>query len=163
MATASSHIASTRFTLPAAQPLIMAIQVAPASDTWRGEIVVDPPRQAGAHHRQGRPEGRKRASPGQPVLTSAPATMAAIPKATRRSEFSPKTNHANNAVNTPSALSKSDAPDAGIPVSPNISSTGPTTPPATIAPSATPIHSAVASAPARGAVDDTASAPSDPR
>ncbi|CQR21958.1 Uncharacterised protein [Yersinia enterocolitica] len=52
----------------------------------------------------------------------------------RRSKFSLKANQASRAVNTPSALSSSEAPDAGIPVRPIISSTGAMIPPAVIAP-----------------------------
>src|SRR3546814_5845736 len=62
----------------------------------------------------------KRASPGQ-LSTSAPATIATMPSAIRRSKFSLKTNQANSAVNTPSAFSSKEAPDAGIPVSPSMS------------------------------------------
>ena len=66
--------------------------------------------------------------------TSPPATMAPMPSAMRRSTFSRNTNQASKAVNTPSALSSSDAAEAGMPASPSISSTGPATPPDTTAP-----------------------------
>ena len=63
---------------------------------------------------------------------SAPATIKTMPQATRRSTFSPNANHANSAVNTPSAFS-SEAPDAGMRVNPSISRTGAATPPHPIA------------------------------
>ena len=66
--------------------------------------------------------------------TTLPPTMASMPSAMRRSKFSRNTNHAIKAVNTPSALSNSDAPEAGMRVRPSISSTGPSMPPATTAP-----------------------------
>jgi hypothetical protein len=46
-----------------------------------------------------------------------------MPSAIRRSKFSLETNHASSAVATPSAFRRSEAPDAGIPTNPNISST----------------------------------------
>src|SRR5688572_19310441 len=74
----------------------------------------------------------KRSWPGQLRIT-APATIAAIPNAMRRSKFSRNANHASSAVNTPSAFNSSEVPAADIRVSPNISSTGAITPPAVIA------------------------------
>ena len=75
----------------------------------------------------------KSTDPGQ-LSTAAPATIAPIPMATRRSKFSLNTNQARRVVKTASALSSSDAPDAGIDASPNMSSTGPMIPPKKIAP-----------------------------
>ena len=57
-----------------------------------------------------------------------------MPAATRLSTFSPNTNQASRAVNSASAFSSRDAPEAGMFASPNIISTGPTTPPERIAP-----------------------------
>jgi len=68
------------------------------------------------------------------LLITPAATMASMPNAMRRSKFSLNANQASNAVNTPSAFSSNEAPDAGMPVSPNINSTGPMIPPAKIAP-----------------------------
>ncbi|MDP2794757.1 MAG: hypothetical protein Q8O25_11890 [Sulfurisoma sp.] len=79
----------------------------------------------------------KLASPGQ-ASSVAPATMATMPSAMRRSKFSWKANQASNAVNTPSAFSNNEAPEAGMLARPNISSTGPTIPPATMAPASQP-------------------------
>src|SRR5713226_3732624 len=125
--------ANTRLTEPAASPLTDASQIAPVSDTLRVRLLSIPherhaPSTARAGHRPA-----KRASPGQ-LRTVAPATMSTIPNAMRRSKFSFNTNHANSAVNTPSAFKRREAPDAGIPVNPSMSSTGPTTPPDRIAP-----------------------------
>ena len=75
----------------------------------------------------------KRASPVQ-LSDTAPSTISAIPSAMRLSKFSLNANQASSAVNTPSAFSNSEAPDAAIPLSPNISSTGPTMPPEAMAP-----------------------------
>ena len=72
-------------------------------------------------------------SAGQ-LNTTAPATMAIMPSAMRRSKFSLKTNHAKSAVKTPSALSNNAALEAGIAVRPVISNTGPATPPVATAP-----------------------------
>ena len=57
-----------------------------------------------------------------------------MPRTTRRSKFSWKRNHAMSTVATPSSVSKSDAVAASVRVSPTRSSTGPTTPPAMMAP-----------------------------
>src|SRR5689334_18996823 len=62
-----------------------------------------------------------------------PATIAAIPKAMRRSKFSLKTNHASKAVNTPSRFNNSEAEDAGVSRSPMSKRIGPRIPPARIA------------------------------
>ena len=64
----------------------------------------------------------------------APATIASMPSAMRRSKFSLKANQASADVSTASAFSSSEAPEAGIADSPTIRSTGPTMPPATMAP-----------------------------
>lgn len=64
--------------------------------------------------------------------------MVTIPRATRRSKFSWKTNQARKAVNTPSALSNREAPEAGIRARPSSSKTGATTPPARMAPASQP-------------------------
>ena len=57
-----------------------------------------------------------------------------MPVATRLSTFSPNTNQASRAVNSASALSSRDAPEAGMLANPNIINTGPTTPPERMAP-----------------------------
>src|SRR5450759_1318149 len=126
-------MARIRLTEPDTRPFTEAIQVASVSDILRVRLLSTPqakqaPRTASVGH-----SPANRASPGQ-LRTTAPATMAPMPSAMRRSKFSLKTNHASSAVNKASALSRSEAPDAGMPVSPIISSTGPTIPPAKIAP-----------------------------
>jgi hypothetical protein len=65
--------------------------------------------------------------------TTPPATIAAIPKAMRRSKFSLKMNQAIVAVKTPSRLSSNDADDAGVSFSPISSRIGPIIPPETMA------------------------------
>ncbi len=60
---------------------------------------------------------------------TAPKTISAMPKAIRRSKFSRKTNQAISVVKTRSAFSRRDAAEAGMRVSPHMSSTGPTMPP----------------------------------
>ena len=57
-----------------------------------------------------------------------------MPRATRRSKFSWKTNHARTAVATPSRVRSSEAAAASVCERPVMSSNGPTIPPATIAP-----------------------------
>ena len=66
--------------------------------------------------------------------TAAPATRHAMPSAMRRSKFSRKMNQAISAVATPSSVSNSEAAAASVRVSPTMRRTGPTMPPATIAP-----------------------------
>ena len=60
--------------------------------------------------------------------------MCSMPRKMRRSKFSLKTNQASIEVNTPSMLSSSEAAEAEMLLSPTISSKGPATPPAAIAP-----------------------------
>jgi hypothetical protein len=123
----------TRLTDPAASPFTIATQLASASDTLRVRLLSMPQdRQAPSTASAGQ-RLPNCASPGQ-LSTRAPATIASMPSAMRRSKFSLKTNQASSAVNTPSALSRSDAPEAGMPARPNISRTGPTPPPANTAP-----------------------------
>ena len=106
---------------------------------WVGErdlarqIVVEAPGDAGADDSQ-RPKQavqRRSARPGQ---NDVPATRQTIPSAIRLSKFSWNTNQASSAVATPSMVSSREADVASVRESPNISRTGPTMPPATIAP-----------------------------
>ena len=71
--------------------------------------------------------------------TSAPPTISAMPAAMRRSKFSRNTNQAISAVNTPSRFSNSDAPDAGICISPHNKQTGAMMPPDKTAPASQPM------------------------
>ena len=130
---APNEKARIKLTVPDTKPFTEAIQVASVSDTLRVTLLSIPqakqaPRIASVGH-----SPANRASPGQ-LKTTAPATMAPMPSAIFRSKFSLKANQASRAVNTPSAFSRSEAPDAGMPVSPIIRSTGATMPPAKIAP-----------------------------
>ena len=130
---APNRKARAKLTPPAVNPFIEAIQVASAKDTLRVRLLSIPhARQAPKTARAGKAV-ENWASPGQ-LITIAPITMVIMPSATRGSKFSRNANHAKSAVNTPSAFSSKDAPDAGILVNPNIKRTGPTTPPANIAP-----------------------------
>lgn len=124
--------AKQRFTVPATIPLTEAIQAASTSDTLRVKLLSIP-------HAIQAPkiaiEGQallKLALSGQ-LSTKVPTNIDSIPRAIRRSKLSLNTNHASRAVNTASALSKSEAPEAGMRKRPNIKSTGATTPPARIA------------------------------
>lgn len=131
--TAPNEKAMIKLTVPDTRPFTEAIQVASVSDTLRVRLLSIPqakqaPRTASIGH-----SPANCASPGQ-LKTTAPATIAPMPSAIRLSKFSLKTNQASSAVNTPSAFSRREAPDAGMPVNPIISSTGPTMPPARIAP-----------------------------
>src|SRR5665647_64621 len=125
--------AKARLTEPATSPLTEAIHVASGDDTCRVRLLSTPqakqaPSTANVGHNPS-----KIISPGQLKIT-APATIAVIPKAIRQLKFSLKKNHASRAVNTLSAFNNNDALDAGIPVSPSISNTGPKIPPVNIAP-----------------------------
>src|SRR5206468_8154386 len=120
---APSRKASVRLTAPADKPLIEASHVASASDSLRVRLLSIAHARQAAKTASADQEAPKRASPGQ-LRMMAPATIATIPSAMRRSKFSRNANQARRAVNTLSALSSSDAPDAGIPASPNMSRTG---------------------------------------
>jgi len=98
-----------------------------------GEVVVQAPAEAGTQDGERRPGAAELDAQGT-VITIAPATITAIPSATRRSKFSRNTNHASKAVKTPSAFSSRDAPDAGMFDSPASRSTGPRMPPKRIDP-----------------------------
>lgn len=122
------------FTAPAMSPLTPAINSASEADTLRVRLL------SMAQHKQAI-ETRAVpaaldcaiASDGQPNATP-PATMASIPKTMRRSAFSLNTTHAMTAVSTASRFNKSDAVDPLVDSNPNISATGPRTPPKKIAP-----------------------------
>ena len=98
-----------------------------------GEVVVQPPAEACGQHRQRGPGAAQLRSVGT-LISTAPAMIAIMPSAMRRSKFSRNTNQASRAVNTPSAFSSRDAPEAGMLESPTISRTGAMIPPVRIAP-----------------------------
>jgi hypothetical protein len=117
---------------PAASPLTIASQEASVSDTLRVRLLsMAQQRQAAITSSAGHASARS-TCPGH-ASNAPPATMASMPKATRRSTFSRNTIHASNAVKTASAFSSSEAVEAGIAASPSISSTGPATPPVSTA------------------------------
>jgi hypothetical protein len=122
-----------RLTDPAASPVTMATQFASASDTLRVRLLSMPQARQAPSTASAGSKLPNRASADQ-LSTRAPATIASMPSAMRRSKFSLKANQASSAVKTPSALSSSEAPEAGMPESPNISSTGPPIPPVSTAP-----------------------------
>ena len=99
-----------------------AIQVASVSDTLRVRLLST----AHARHAPSIDNAGHNAvkwiSSGQ-LRIAAPARMTAIPSAMRQSKFSLNANQARSAVNTPSAFNRSEAPDAGVRVSPSISNT----------------------------------------
>lgn len=128
-----THSASRRFTNPAQSPFTEATHVASLKDTRRVRLLsIAHPRHAPSIANAGH-NLPKLGEVGQLIIT-APDTMAAIPSATRRSKFSRNANHAISVVNTPSAFSSSDAPEAGMLLKPYRRRTGATSPPAAIAP-----------------------------
>jgi hypothetical protein len=66
--------------------------------------------------------------------SAAPARIASMPSAIRRSKFSRKANQASKAVKTPSRLRRREAPDAQVRERPSISSSGAIMPPVMMAP-----------------------------
>src|SRR3546814_15319958 len=78
--------ANVKFTTPATSPLTEAIQVASVRETLRVKLLSMPhAKQAPSTANAGQIPA-KRASPGQ-LSTSAPATIATMPSAIRRSKF----------------------------------------------------------------------------
>ena len=119
--------------LPAASPLSMAICTGSPAETFCVRLLSIPQQRHAPETASGpaNPPHDKRPSHER---TMPPATIASIPSAIRRSKFSRKTNHAMSAVNTPSRLSRREAPDAGVRVRPIMSINGASTPPKLIAP-----------------------------
>ena len=132
--------AITRLVAPAVRPFTIATNEASVSETLRVRLLsIAHARQAPSTASAGQTRPIE-ASPCQ-LSTSVPATISTMPNATRLSTFSRNTNQASSAVSTPSMFSSSEAVAAGIAASPVISSTGPSTPPASVAPASQP-HSA---------------------
>src|SRR4051812_637161 len=116
---APNRIATTRFVGPATAPFTIASQLASVSDTLRVRLLS---RAQQAHAPTTASAGHTLATCACPVgtaMTTAPATIASIPKTTRRPAGSRNTIQAITAVRTPSAFNNSDAPEAGIDDSPN--------------------------------------------
>ena len=113
----------------------MAIQEASASATLRVRLLsIAQAKQAPNTARAGHRRSNSTALSSGQARTTAPATIASMPITIRASKFSLNTNQASSAVNTASALSSSDTPEAGIAARPVNRSTGPSIPPVTIAP-----------------------------
>ena len=120
------------FTGPANKPFRHAITIASFADTLRVRLL------SIAQHRHAptissAPTGTPAAA-GFHDSSTPPATIATMPRNTCRSTFSRNTTHAITAVSTPSRFSSSALVAAGVLASPSISSAGPATPPAAIAP-----------------------------
>src|SRR5258708_4021585 len=89
--------ARTRLVVPATSPLMQAIHVASASDTFLVRLLSNPhEKHAPSTARDGHHETPCQ-SPDQ-LSTTAPATIATMPNAIRESKFSRNTNHASSAV-----------------------------------------------------------------
>ena len=130
---APSANARIRLTGPAARPFTAASQVASLRAILRVRLLSRPqkrqaPRTAIAGH------GLPSSAPFGMLSRTAPATIAIMPSAMRRSKFSRNTNQASSAVKTPSAFNRRDAPEAGMLESPTINRTGAIMPPLRIAP-----------------------------
>src|SRR4051812_46191089 len=104
-------IAMIRFVAPAVSPLTIAIHDASDSDTFRVRLLSTPHAMHAPRTSSGAVQPDHSTNPGQ-LMSAAPATMHAKPTKIRASTFSRKTIHAMTAVNTASALSRSDADDA---------------------------------------------------
>src|SRR5664279_2367314 len=114
-------------TLPATNPLSIAICTGSPADTLRVRLLSTAqarhePAMAIALH--GTPTS------GRPIQVRQmpPAAISPMPSAMHASKFSRKTNHASNAVSTPSKFNSKEAVEAGVFARPHISKTGPTTP-----------------------------------
>jgi len=124
---------------PAINPFSMAICSGSASDTLRVRLLSNPHATQALAMASGPTMLSKLGAPDHDS-TAAPTTRLTMPTAIRRSKFSWKINHAISAVAAPSSVRRSEAAAASVRASPNISSSGPSTPPAPIAPaSQTPL------------------------
>ena len=121
-------IASTTFTVPAISPFIPATCIGSAKETLRVRLLsIAQKKHAPQMHSA--PHGTASSRCGSQESKTPPPRMAIIPVKIRRSKFSLKTNHASNAVSTPSRFRSNDAEEAEVTVRPNISRTGATMPP----------------------------------
>src|SRR6516165_6654018 len=131
---APSASASAMLVMPATRPLVPAMNSGSLAETLRVRLL------SSAQHAQApiTDSAPMRLVRPVPVVghasTTPPATMSAMPSTMRRSAFSRNTIHARSAVSTASRFSSSEASAALVRVRPYISRTGPTTPPAMIAP-----------------------------
>ena len=125
--------AMIRLTGPATPPLTAASQAASLSATMRVRLLSRPQHR---HAPSTASDGTisPRSAPVGMLSRMAPATIAMRPSATRRSTFSRNTNQASTAVKTASALSSSEAPEAGMLARPESNSSGAITPPKSTAP-----------------------------
>ncbi len=121
------------FTTPATSPLIQAICTGSLADTLRVRLL-SIPQQRHAPATSNEPIGNLMPWPSPHERTMPPAIINAMPRKMRRSKFSLNTNHASNAVNTPSRFSSKALLDAGVRFRPSIRKTGPAMPPAIAAP-----------------------------
>src|SRR5215471_12622263 len=117
---------------PAINPFNMAICNGSASETLRVRLLSSPHATQAPTIASGPTMLSKVGAPDHDN-TAAPATRLAMPIAIRRSKFSWKMNHAIKAVAAPSTVRRSEAVAALVRARPNISRSGPRTPPTPIA------------------------------
>lgn len=125
--------AITKFTKPAAKPLIQAICNASLADILRVRLL-SIAQQAQAPAIAKAPHGKAAFSCFGHDNSRLPRTMQTIPIKIRLSKCSLNMNQANVAVSTLSRLSNSEAMEAGVDSSPCMSNAGPSMPPEMIAP-----------------------------
>jgi len=121
--------ASAKLTVPAANPLIIAICRGSAALSLRVRLL-SMPQDTQARTITALPQLSRESAPaaGQ-ERRIAPARIAIAPAKMRRSTFSRKTSQAIAIVARPSVLSSKEPAAAGVSVNPHISSAGPRTPP----------------------------------
>lgn len=121
--------ASAKLTVPAANPLIIAICRGSAALSLRVRLL-SMPQDTQARTITALPQlSRESASAAGQERRIAPARIAIAPAKMRRSTFSRKTSQAIAIVARPSVLSSKEPAAAGVSVNPHISSAGPRTPP----------------------------------
>ena len=122
--------ASAKLTVPAANPLIIAICRGSAALSLRVRLLLSMPQDTQARTITALPQlSRESASAAGQERRITPARIAIAPAKMRRSTFSRKTSQAIAIVARPSVLSGKEPAAAGVSVNPHISSAGPRTPP----------------------------------
>ena len=104
-------IASTTFTVPAISPFMAATCIGSAEDTLRVRLL-SIAQQKHAPQMASAPQEILSSRCGCHESKTPPPRMAIIPAKIRRSKFSLNTNHASNAVSTPSRFRSNDAEEA---------------------------------------------------
>src|SRR5438132_12164674 len=99
------------FTVPAIRPFMPATCIGSAEETLRVRLL-SRAQQKQAPQMHSAPHGTESTGCGSHESNTPPRKMAIIPIKIRRLKFSSKTNHASNAVSTPSRFNNRDAEEA---------------------------------------------------